>query len=491
MEVAWLAMNRHPYHQDRRGGRIWVVCASEDHLADTICPKLFRQNDKFRMIRDPVTNLWRSFRPYEPWDVEHQELSKPMPPMIGSRYFAAPPSYITKSRGSIKQVRLKTGWEITFFLGGSTPPAGADVDYVWFDEEIGLLMWYTEMAARLLDRRGWLTWTCTPQVGGEALQNFHLLCDKHAGYPPEERTAQEFHLLLSNNAFVGTREKAELAEQYENDPDTYRVRILGEYLTQQHLVYPTFSKAQHCCDGFAIPAHWCRYAVVDPGHQVCATLFLAVPPDGGVDGLSEEQLAFDKQCRGHVYVYDELVIRQCDAAKWAKEFRERVGSLTFETFLIDWHGSRRTEMGGETIRQQFAAALRQNDIQAMSSRHDFYVVGGDVKPGLNAVRRWLNEFPLNGDGKPVLQLFGAACPNTLSEIQRYHTKKVNNVWTDEPHQVNNHCMDCLRYAAVHGVPYVRPRPLKRLSRAYLRMQDKRKRNSREPTGMVLGAIGSG
>lgn len=485
MEVGWFALNRHPYHQDRKQGRIWVVCASEDHLADTICPKLFEPNDKFRMIKDPATKEWRAFRQDSEWDRDNLHLSRPMPPIIDRRYFATRPSYITKNRGSFKQVKLKTGWEITFFLGGSTPPAGADVDYVWFDEEIGLLMWYTEMAARLLDRRGFLTWTCTPQVGGQALQNFHLLCEKHAEYEPERRMAEEFHLLLSDNKHVGEREKAELAEQYENDPDTYRVRILGEYLTDQHLVYPTFSKSRHCCPGFPIPQHWTRYCSVDPGHSVLAVTFYAVPPETPFTEVPAAAQAFDAEHRGHLYIVDELYIRQADALKFGLAMKEKVGSTAFEAFIIDWAGSRRTEMGGQTIRQQLADALARNNVESRRSGSDFLLGSDDVQPGLSAVRRWLNETTL--DGRPKLQIFEGAAPNLISELQRYHTKKTNGVWTDAPNQVNNHACDTLRYAAMHGLPWVKPP--KKIARWSLRNLLRQQREKEEQAGMWLAATG--
>ncbi len=130
VEVARAATGNDPFKKfPRENGRIFCVGKNLDHVGQVMWRKLARA-ESFKMIRDEVTKEWRSWQPWNAYDISFPEKVKWAPPLI-------PPSLIrtiaweNKAKSIPKLVVLQNGWEIAFFSGEGKPPAGVDLDMVW------------------------------------------------------------------------------------------------------------------------------------------------------------------------------------------------------------------------------------------------------------------------------------------------------------------------------------------------------------------------
>lgn len=434
-EVAWLLARRHPYLDYPKTGRLICVGESETHIAETMWHKLTRESPSLRMIKDEQTKQWRAYRPWQ--DGHRKDESRPMGPLLPERLWKGRVAYEDRGKDVPKMVRLSTGWDIMFCSGYSKPPQGVDVDVVFFDEEIPKDDWYREMAARLVDRNGKFIWSATPLAAAEALWNLHLRCEEYSKCADENPLAEEFLLTMDGNRYITDELKNELKEKYKHDPEHYRVRILGEYLVTSFRMYPTFNRNQHVCEPVVIGDDWTRYASIDPGNTVCAVTFYAVPPD-----------------ESHIYCYDELYIRNCTSSIFAEKMRHKVQGHNFQAFICDFHGQARTEAAGETIGQQYSRELQRLGVASIATGSSFWMQPvHDKLVGCDKVRELLNPSPI--DGRPKL-LFYPHVEHTMGEIERYHKKRRNGIALDEPEQLNMHCVDTIRYLAVHGGAYVKP-----------------------------------
>lgn len=450
------------------GGRCFCVGKDETHVGQVMWRKLGRAG-AFQIIRDQSTGLWRSYRPW--LDGGRASEVKPSPPLIPPRLIKSV-SWYDKKEGIPKIVTLHNGWELVFYSSKGTPPNGADIDLAWFDEEIVVDEWYPEISARLLDRCGRFFWSATPQAGTEQL---YVLHERATDPALRDGKVEEFVVLLNDNPHISEEQKAAFVQKLSEDER--KVRVGGEFIITSFRVYPEFQATVHCCDFFPVPGDWTRYAAIDPGHQVCAVVFLTVPPP-------------EDQARGrHVYVYDELYLRRCDADKFGKAMAERCQGQSMRMFLIDHQAGRQTEMAsGETVEVQYSRSLRKHKVTSVAGGHAFAWPPSDLKAGIESVRDWLR---IGEGGRPTLQILKDRCPNLLHELKYYHFRRQQNRITDEPEKKNNHAVDCLRYLAVSGLRYVRPRvSVKTDDSAVRAYRDKRKRKRDKSDGPMV-SLGPG
>lgn len=464
MEIGWIIRGNHPYYNYPKKGVIYIVGRDEKHLSDVIRKTLMEPgggNGRWKRIKDLRTGQWRAFRPWEDdWRKDEAEL---MPPIIPDYLIKGKPAYTDKGRGVISQFNTVNGWEVKLFTGGSDPPQGSSVTYVHLDEEITNRRWLTEMIARVTDSRGRVTWSATAEIGGESLWNLHMMCMADREKPVEDRLFEEFTATATINSHLDEETKKEMQQMLALDPLQYQTKFLGEYAVESFRVYPQFKKDTHVCEAFTVPDNWCRYMVVDPGHVVLAVEFFAVPPPD------------DKAHRGHVYVYGELYIEDANATKFGQSVKEAIDSQVIEDFIIDYCGSRRTEMGGDTIRQQLEDALEVNKVKCLRRGSRFLNSSSDLESGILQTKGWL--LPI-ADGLPKIMLMGGMCPKLELELQRYHYGRdpKTGLSTGKPHQHGIHCCDVLRYGVMHGMGYVKPRnPAKSKSPARAFVDERSKR----------------
>lgn len=441
-EVTYVATNTHPYWKDHKSGDIFLVGRDEKHIADVICNKLFEPgggNGKMRLIKDLVTGQWRAYRPWE--DSERYDESKEMPPLIPSSLFAQKPSWSDKARGVMELVKLKTGWTLKFFPGGTSPPQGSTPKFVHLDEEIKNERWFMEVMARLTDFRGRMVWSATPEIGGESLWDIHVRCMEDSTKPKEMRLFEEFAATVVNNVHMDEQAKIEMESLLRTDPRLYAAKFLGHYLVESYRVYPNFDARQHVIDWFEIPDDWCRYILVDPGIVAMPLLFVAVPPPS-------------HPMVGHVFVYNEVVLRNTNAYEFGREMKRWVDSQKIEDIIVDYNGSRRTEFTGTSIRTQLEEALAANRVESLRRGSRMLEGSNDLKSGLLRVREWL--MPL-ADGMPKVLLMRGVTSVLEGELQKYHYKRAaNGTISGDPEQRGIHSCDALRYGVMHGMPYVVP-----------------------------------
>lgn len=435
VEVARAVTGQDPHGKyPQEGGRCFCIGKDLSHVGQVMWRKLGRSG-AFKIIRDLKTKAWRAFRPWDPADLAREKETKPAPPLI-------PPRLIKEIAWENKKemiphlVRLTNGWEIVFYSSLGEPPNGNDIDLFWFDEEIVHTQWYPEMVARILDRQGRGLWSATPQAGTEQLYELHERAEKERG--KDDPAVEEFIILLMDNPHIREKDKQAFSDNLSDDER--RVRIGGDFAISSFKVYPEFSMLVHGCPRFEVPADWTRIMVTDPGHQICAVLFAAVPPPDRAD---------------HVYLYDELYIAECDAVKYASLVAHKVQGQHFHTFLIDPNGAILTDIGhGRTVGEQYSEELRKRGITSETTQSNFRMACDVIDAGLLAVHGWLG---IRQDGTPKIKVLAGSLPSFEYEVKRYHKKRVNGLVIDKPDQKRNtHLMDCLRYLALLNPRYSKP-----------------------------------
>lgn len=453
VQFALMATGQDPHERcPKTDGRAFVVGKDLSHIGTVVYRKLFRAG-AFKIIRDLDTSEWRAFRPWDVLDAAREKDAKPAPPLIPPR-FVKTIAWEKKAEGIPSLVTLANGWEIHFLSSLGRPPQGQDLTLVWFDEEIVDGEWYPECQARLLDRRGHFFWSATPQASTDRLYELHLRCEKeemdfkNGGPKPG---AREFRLLLADNPHFSNEDKQALAASYSDKE--YDVRIGGEFAIESSKVWPEFSKGIHGVEYFDVPDDWTRYAITDPGRQICATMFLACPPPHSaiaIPGCDGQFFADD------VVMYDELYITNSDAEEYGRRMSQKTGGQRFEAFIIDTHGGRITEMGsGKTVEAQYRKSLEKYGVKSHRTGSGFAWGSDDVQGGLEAFRAWLRIRP---NGTPKFRVICDKCPNFLWEILRYRYKRINGIATDDPESRGRvHLMADCRYAALYNCSWVAPR----------------------------------
>lgn len=460
IEVARAVTNSDPHGKYPKEGDVIVVGRDLKHLGTTILPKLLKseKDTPFWTIQDKATGKVRAYHPWSPEDRARKQERRVAPPLIPDRLYG-PRDLTWHSKGNEEPERLKlsTGWTLWFFSGKAPPPKGMVGDIVWLDEEIEHRDWFPEMNFRIIDRSGCIIWTFTPQAGTEQAFNLSQQAQDEELKPAGERNVEEFFVALETNPHIGTEEK-KAAEAVCVSEEDYLVRIKGQFAMAGQIVWPEYSPANNgiVLEG-GVPENWTRYAVIDPGYQICAVLFAAVPDPNDVKPTDWDLL-----------LYDELYIPACSAETLARKFYDKVKGHRFEAFVIDDHGSRVSEAGsGRTVREQYEEAFRAIGIRSERSGHGFWKGSDDVQGGLSAVRSKLRPNP--DTGRPSLRvlcrydergLMVPLLPNWDHEIRRFRYKRdpSTKLVTDEPETRGRvHLMADTRYLVLSNPKFAKPK----------------------------------
>jgi hypothetical protein len=355
-----------------------------------------------------------------------------------------------------------------------------------FDEEIVHASWFPEATARLLDRMGWFMWGATPQTGTQQLFDLHLRAEASAEEKEESPLVEEFFLSLWDNPHIDERAKRDFVEGL--DEEERRVRVDGEFAISGLRVYEGrfFPRTTHCVEAFDVPDSWTRFAAIDPGSQVGAVLFGAVPPKKPDDPAVDPSLYGE-----YLYLYDEIFLRGCDAAKLAAKMKQTIGGQRIHTFLIDHHGGSLREIGsGKMPEQQYKDAFRKEKVACETTGHGFTWGSDDLDGGILRVKEFLRT---REDGTPRLRMLKGRCPQFIKQMTRYQWKVVGGEITDKPLPRGCDLADCLRYLCQYpGLKYVVPRKTSVKPRgayeSYLRSKERRAARDRESreSGVTLG-----
>lgn len=445
VEDARCVTGQDPYNKYPKENGILVIVGKDwKHIGLTVVPMLFRAG-AFRIIRDEVTNEWRA---YNPTTDEHRRAeTKPAPPLIPPRLIKAT-SWVLKSANYMQYCKLHTGWEIHFFSSEGEPVQGFSCDRCHIDEDINNENWVPELQARLVDRKGVFTWSAMPHSTNNALLGLKERADASEQALGEKSTIRQFKLRMLDNPYLDNDEKRKSIERWAAiGEDVLRMRAEGDFITDSVLCYPNFDMRIHGMDRSElpdgqIPANWCRYAVIDPGHAVTAVLFCAVPP--GED---------------YWLVYDQLYLRQCNAEVFGDAFAKKVLGWQFHAFIIDAHGGRLRDIGsGRLPTEQYTEQLIKRGIRSHTTGASFLAGCDDIIARTESTRTALHIRP---QGTPTLRVLRNSCPDLEREIKRYR-KQVNYVSgtaivTDKPNTKGEvHLCQCLEYLCAYRPKYHAP-----------------------------------
>lgn len=441
VEDAMFFCGRHP-RLPKKNGKAFIVARDGKEVGDVLYNKLFRPGS-FRIIKDLSTGLWRAYKWWEEPDREKESIDAP--PLIPARYIKS--IAWENKKGNIPAVITSvTGTEFRFLTSQGKPPHGVQLDLAHFDEEIVDPEWYTETMARLIFKGGLFIWSVTPQVGTQRLYTLYENAQRMEAEGTPDPRIEFFYMEFDDNPYITPKKRADFKAQIEDEHE-YLARIKGKPVILGLRVFPEFDfrQAQMVQPWREIPQSWTRYAFIDPGHQLTAVLFAAVPPPMELKG-------------DFIYLYDELYLKNCTAAILAKEMAKKCLTQEFQDFIIDYQGARVRDAGqGRTIIEQYAEAFAKLNVSSRNSGCNFTHGGADVEAGVMAAKELLE---VREDGTTKLRYFGRKqLPNWTWEIEHWNNQrdKATNKPTNKPESRGRvHQMACFRYCALYRPQYVRP-----------------------------------
>lgn len=193
------------------------------------------------------------------------------------------------------------------------------------------------------------------------------------------------------------------------------------------LVYPEFSRDVHVISikKDDVPMEWPLFRVIDPGwRNPCCVLFVCVDGDG---------------C---MYVIDEIYQSGLKVPEVASKIKALTGRRSAEFTLIGHDAFRETQSAGKTIADQYldeGIACSPVDIR--------------IDPGILEVAKALM---VSEQGEPRFKVLDR-CVKTIWEFGKYRFPEDDEddegkkAKKEKPLPVNDHAMDCVRYA-VMGIP---------------------------------------
>lgn len=503
VEVARAVLGVDPHGKYPLKGTCVVLGWGERHIGTVIHRYLFRPGAFW--MRKTEDKVWVPCSEDAPG-------AEPSPPLIPDKYYDEP-AWEKKNEFIFNRVVVKnpsTGseWEILACNSKGDPNMlqGINVHLYAIDEDIDQQRWYVEAIMRTSAVGGLLRWAALPQCENDAMVNLLEECEDQLA--EENPTAVCFTASMWDNTYTSeTSKKEDIKALSVYGEEMVKLRISGEFDMTPRRVYPTFHRDVHNAlpDTPLVkvqkklielhgdpPLDWCRYATLDPGHNVFAIDFFAVPPP-------EEYGEFK-------VLYDELYIRQCDAQKFADQFQMKVSNADWQDWIIDAHGARLTSFDtGQKPRRQYEKALRERGVKCIASGHGFSDGSDDIDGREVAMRQWLRVRETESEltnGTPTLLVVQHKCPNFVREMLRFKKKTVNiggevKILDEANRRLDCHAVEAGEYGAAHGLKYVKP-PQAVTNRPWLERvlagRAERRARSRAAAGphqgIILGARGA-
>lgn len=377
VEVARALLGVDPYDKyPKHNGRALAVAHEGDHISQ-VTWKTLTQPGAFSIIRDEHTQRWRSvrFQPddptkLDPYDDAYREKWREAPPLLPKRLMRV--AWDDFGRGIPRVLTIpSTGWKMLWRSSKGDAVRGVQLNLWHFDEEIGNQDFLPECLRACMRYSGRGFWSATPQTGGVQLYDLHDQAE-HGSEGVEAYT-----LSLIDNPFYPDEEKQAFYNQLTEDER--EVRYYGRYPRAGLRVYPMFAvMGIHGYEFNEVPDDHCRIAVVDPGTQFSATVFASIDRDDG-----------------HVWVYDELDLRNADAGRWADEMYRRQGEHAWDLIVCDQNAGRQHSMGrANTVAEHYWEALCRRGIKprVMGSERGmggFFPGSNDVEGRQEALLDWM------------------------------------------------------------------------------------------------------
>ena len=322
-------------------------------------------------------------------------------------------------------VAFRNGSSITFKSAeaGRTKYQGAPLDYVWLDEEHpGDVV--EEARTRLLAKQGHLVATLTPLLRAEWVKALE-----------KEDTTKTFRASMIDAARAGILDLGAVKRFEASLPERQRrVRVHGEFVALEGMVYPSFGRETHVArlregklstsSGLAVaswplPPSWPRWAAVD----------------WGINNPTAVVIAAEQPTQGRLIVERVYYSTGIRASEWARLLRSRLPRLRV-ALISDHDLQARSELEAEGV---------------PTTRAD-----KDIDRGLESVERLISK--TCPDGAPGLLLaetgetdkgLGTCDASKLTwELEGYHYPRARPGRPDpidRPVKVNDHACDALRY----------------------------------------------
>jgi len=364
MDLAMLALDVHPFKHKPQGLH-WACIESWEQVRDILWAEYL---EKFIPIHHIGDIRWGQDR--------------------------VPRKLLLKNRHTIEFKAFNQGREL--FQGRS-------IDSCHCDEQChhdfqGIL---NEIQARLLAKKGFLSWSMTPIIPQPLLE------ERIEDLPS---TDEPFYFDLNDNRISrggyipDERIDGMIAEWPE---EVQATRIRGRFASFYGAVYKTFSRRVHVIKPFEIPKEWRRYRGFDFGFTnpfVC--LWLAQDKD-------ENWYVYQEYYRAKTGIGDHIA-----AVKMLSSNENYIASFADPENAED------------------RAEMRKANILTKVARKD-------IAKGIEIVQ---SKLKIKENGKPSLFIFNT-CKNTCREMATYHYPKGTSSKNpkDIPQQKDDHTVDGLRY----------------------------------------------
>lgn len=356
-ECAYLALGVHPYRENKRDVRGWVVSLSQQVQRDVAQKKILQY-----LRRDRIEEIV----------------------MLSGRK-DAPES------GVIDLIRVKNALGGSSVIGfkscdqGREKFQGASLDFVWFDEEPPEDI-YLECRMRVLDRRGDIFGTMTPLKGLTFVYN-EIFLNRH----DDPEIWYEF-MEWGDNPYLDAEEIAGIEACL--DEKTLQARRYGKFASGEGLVYPEFDERVHVIEPFAVPKEWQDNISIDPGlNNPTSAHWYAVDYDDNVYVVYEHYEA------GRDVDYHAAAIKEiCARLGWKTDGRGRVRAL------IDSAAKQRTLAATKSVAELFyeRGILVDTNVEK------------DLFSGIARVKSYLRF----GNGLPNIYIFNT-CVQLIRELKGY------------------------------------------------------------------------
>ena len=447
----------------------WVIGWDIDHIGQTMYRLLF-QGGLYRVIKDKLTGIWRTFNPANDDDAARYEESQPAEPMIPERLLEPNSwSWENKAAHNFSSVRLKNGAMICAYPSSAKHPKQGDaVAGIWIDEDIQSPGHLKEWQDRLTDKDGWLMWSVWPHSKNYALCDMLDRAEEQRDDPHPDIAS--FQLIMSENPYLATDAKRRALGRMGSDEEIAR-RDRGELLLDTLNMYDFISglhtltvaesgelpakptNPRDVLRGILtkhgeFPKEWTRYLAIDPSHTRTACQFGVIPPHE-VDGVDI----------GDVLIIErELIVKKFSAGALANAIRQIIEGYNYEAFIMDQQIGRQTRVGEDkTVFQTYADAFAKCGIKARINPYGF-IPGCNVPTTRYRAVRSLLE--INKTGIPSLLFVDFRTVATQREFNTYRKKSVfvggEDTIMDEPANPRKHdAMASLEYLCAYIEPEFR------------------------------------
>lgn len=300
------------------------------------------------------------------------------------------------------------------------------------DEEIPIEI-REELQPRTWDRNAILSDSATPISGAKYLAEIEEKAKR------KEPGIFFVRIDTRDNPSLSVDALNQYAKEYENDPETLRLRLQGFPRASEGLVYKDhLFTADHVCEPFDISATWTRYRSIDHGYRHFVCLWFAVSP-------SEDDIVLYREYHGQ----EKSIIEN------ARAVVDFTGAELITNTVID----RATTQHNGAMNED-GHAVRTIDLYRAAGVPCFESPEHTVWAGIAKV--WALLAQVGGDtAKRRFRVF-KTCEYFLDERRNYRNQQVGDAGSDRPEKHDNplkkkdHAMDAWRYRIVGGMPYREP-----------------------------------